>query len=164
MSILQLTACTVDLERRLVQRQGRTTSLTAMEGALLTFLWTHRGRDISRQELLREVWQVSEDLQTRAVDSMIRTLRKKLEATPSSPDHILGVYGVGYHFVLAETPKAEHGESWTIERLQPAEAVAKLQKLCLTQGGMRAWQASDEMLQELAEEVDNVPLALSLIV
>jgi DNA-binding response OmpR family regulator len=50
----------------------------------------------TRAELLTEVWGYSDDVMSRTVDTHIAELRRKLEANPTSPRHVLTVRKVGY--------------------------------------------------------------------
>lgn len=88
----------VDLRRRALWKGGRESRLTTHEAGTLAHLITHRGRDVSRDELLQEVWGYSAALTTRTVDNQILKLRKKIEDTPAQPRHILTVHGTGYRF------------------------------------------------------------------
>ena len=72
--------------------------LTTHEAGTLSYLITHRGRDVSRDELLENVWGYTAALTTRTVDNQILKLRKKIEDIPSQPRHILTVHGTGYRF------------------------------------------------------------------
>jgi DNA-binding response OmpR family regulator len=88
----------VDLRRRILWKDGAESHLTTHEAGTLAHLITHRGRDVSRDELLTEVWGYSAALTTRTVDNQILKLRKKIEDTPGQPRHILTVHGTGYRF------------------------------------------------------------------
>ncbi|HMV68693.1 MAG TPA: response regulator transcription factor [Myxococcota bacterium] len=88
----------VDLRRRILWRQGEEQRLTTHEAGTLQYLIGHRGRDVSRDELLEKVWGYTAALTTRTVDNQILKLRKKIEATPAEPRHILTVHGTGYRF------------------------------------------------------------------
>jgi two-component system, OmpR family, phosphate regulon response regulator PhoB len=70
-------------------------SLTALEFRLLTTFFTRRGRVLSRDVLLTDVWGHSAGLPTRTVDTHIQRLRKKLGA---AGDYIETLRGVGYRF------------------------------------------------------------------
>lgn len=90
---------TIDVDRREVSRAGEIVELTRLEFDLLTHLVINAGRVISRDDLLRAVWQSSAEWQDPATVTVhVRRLRQKLEADPSEPMHILTVYGVGYRF------------------------------------------------------------------
>jgi len=88
----------VDLRRRVLWKDGEESHLTTHEAGTLAYLITHRGRDVSRDELLQEVWGYTAALTTRTVDNQILKLRKKIEETPGQPLHILTVHGTGYKF------------------------------------------------------------------
>jgi DNA-binding response OmpR family regulator len=68
----------VDLDRHLVTVDGREVHLTAKEFLLLQYLMTHRGRVLSRDLLLSDVWDYSYTGGTRTVDVHVRRLREKL--------------------------------------------------------------------------------------
>ncbi len=74
---------------------GEELSLTATEYRLLVWLATHTGQLCSRGELLREVWELPPDLNTRTVDTHVKRLRQKLGA---ASDYIETVRGAGYRF------------------------------------------------------------------
>lgn len=88
----------VDLRRRLLWKHGKEQRLTTHEAGTLAYLVAHRGRDVSRDELLEKVWGYKAALTTRTVDNQILKLRKKIEDTPAEPRHILTVHGTGYRF------------------------------------------------------------------
>ena len=88
----------VDLRRRVLWKGDEESHLTTHEAGTLAYLITHRGRDVSRDELLQEVWGYTAALTTRTVDNQILKLRKKIEDVPSQPRHILTVHGTGYRF------------------------------------------------------------------
>jgi DNA-binding response OmpR family regulator len=88
----------VDLRRRVVHRGNEQEHLTTHEAGTLAYLVKFRGRDVSRDELLRNVWGYSAAITTRTVDNQILKLRKKLEPHPAEPRHILTVHGTGYRF------------------------------------------------------------------
>lgn len=88
----------VDLRRRVLTRDGKESRLTTHEAGTLGYLIANRGRDVSRDELLQNVWGYTAALTTRTVDNQILKLRKKIEDTPGKPRHILTVHGTGYRF------------------------------------------------------------------
>lgn len=88
----------VDLKRRVLTKGGEESRLTTHEAGTLQYLITNRGRDVSRDELLQNVWGYTAALTTRTVDNQILKLRKKIEDTPAEPRHILTVHGTGYRF------------------------------------------------------------------
>lgn len=96
----QLTAgdLVVDLARHEVTRAGRPIALKPKEFDLLAYLMRNRGRVLTRDILLQNLWGYEYDGGTRTVDVHIRGLREKIEADPSHPELIQTVRGVGYRF------------------------------------------------------------------
>jgi DNA-binding response OmpR family regulator len=68
----------VDLDRHTVSNQGEDVRLTAKEFLLLQYLMEHRGRVLSRDRLLSDVWDYQYPGATRTVDVHVRRLREKL--------------------------------------------------------------------------------------
>jgi two-component system alkaline phosphatase synthesis response regulator PhoP len=99
-SVLRFDDVVVDFDRHEGTRQGRRIDLTSKELEVLRLLAQHRGRTVSRERLLEEVWGYEHYPTTRTVDNHILRLRQKLEANPSEPRRILTVYGAGYKLVL----------------------------------------------------------------
>ncbi|HEU4339484.1 MAG TPA: helix-turn-helix domain-containing protein, partial [Planctomycetota bacterium] len=81
-----------------VQKSGREVTLTARQFDLLRYLIRHRGRVVTREELLRRVWGYDDPPITRTVDAHVAALRHRLESKPARPKHFLGVRSVGYRF------------------------------------------------------------------
>lgn len=77
---------------------GKMVSLAAKEAELLRFLINRRGRILSRELILKQVWREQTFITERTVDVHIAWLRQKLEDDPQSPKHLLTVRGEGYHF------------------------------------------------------------------
>ena len=75
--------------------------LSAREFQLLRYLIEHRGKTLSREELLEKVWGYDASLFTRTVDVHMAWLRQKLEVNPKSPEYLLTVRGTGYKFAEA---------------------------------------------------------------
>ena len=86
----------VDASTRTVRKQGDAVPLTPMEFDLLGALLRRNGTIVSRVELLKEVWGHSAAVVTRTVDTHVAELRRKLEADPANPRHILTVRKIGY--------------------------------------------------------------------
>jgi two-component system alkaline phosphatase synthesis response regulator PhoP len=81
---------------RTVLRDGRAVGLTPKEFDLLLALLQRRGAVATRMELLTEVWGYSAAVLSRTVDTHVAELRRKLEADPAAPRHILTVRKAGY--------------------------------------------------------------------
>ncbi len=74
---------------------GREILLKALEYKLLYYLFTNRGRVVSKDDLLRDVWE-DEHINEGTIAVHIRHLREKIEADPREPQLIKTVWGVGY--------------------------------------------------------------------
>ena len=76
--ILRCGPISVDVERHTVSDDGEPVRLTAKEFLLLQYLLEHRGRVLSRDRLLSDVWDYQYPGATRTVDVHVRRLREKL--------------------------------------------------------------------------------------
>ncbi len=74
---------------------GREITLKALEYKLLYYLYTNRGRVVSKDDLLRDVWE-DENINEGTIAVHIRHLREKIEADPKEPQLIKTIWGVGY--------------------------------------------------------------------
>ena len=92
----------IDLDRHRVTDAGREVHLTAKEFLLLQYLIEHRGRVLSRDLLLSDVWGYSYTGGTRTVDVHVRRLREKI---PVLTDAIVTVKQFGYR--LADDTAAD---------------------------------------------------------
>ncbi len=88
----------VDPSRRAVELNGTAVELTYVEFELLSTLAGRPGRVYSRRALLEALWGDADYRDPRTIDVHVRHLREKLEPTPSEPEYILTVRGVGYRF------------------------------------------------------------------
>jgi len=86
----------LDVPRHEATVNGRSVDLTATEFKLLTVLARRRGRVQSREQLLHDVWEYDNLIDTRTVDTHMRRLREKLGIAAKYLDT---VRGVGYRFV-----------------------------------------------------------------
>ncbi len=92
----------VDTLKHAVKYRGRVSHLTPKELDLLTYFIKSAGRDISRTEIMREVWDTEYTGDTRTIEVHIRWLRCKVEEDPKHPKHIITVRRVGYRFEARE--------------------------------------------------------------
>ena len=76
--------------------------LTALEFRLLKELMVQRGRVLTRQALLKDVWGLSSELETRTVDTHVMRLRDKLG---EAREQVETVRGVGYR--MADVPPVD---------------------------------------------------------
>jgi two-component system alkaline phosphatase synthesis response regulator PhoP len=88
----------IDFERGEVLRDGTRVNLAGKELQLLRYLVDHRGQVVSREDLLKYVWEYQPAVSSRTIDVHVAWLRQKLEDNPQIPRHFQTVRGVGYRF------------------------------------------------------------------
>jgi DNA-binding response OmpR family regulator len=88
----------VDVAAREVRRSGRLVRLTPKEFDVLLLLASAPRRVFSRLEILEELWDFAFDGDPSTVTVHVRRLREKLEPNPSTPVHLITVWGAGYRF------------------------------------------------------------------
>ena len=88
----------VDFARCLARRAGVPVDLTPLEFKVLATLIQARGRLLSRDQLIDQVWGSGVSITDRVVDNHILNLRRKLEEKPAEPRYLLSVRGLGYRF------------------------------------------------------------------
>ena len=86
----------IDIPRHQVTVKGKAIELTATEFKLLTVLAQRKGRVQSREQLLHDVWEYDNLIDTRTVDTHMRRLREKLG---QGAKYLDTVRGVGYRFI-----------------------------------------------------------------
>ena len=89
---------TVDPDRRQARVDDREIELTVLEFDLLYLLASNRGLVFSRDALVTRVWGGDTYVTERSVDTVVKRLRRKIEADPADPRFILTVWGTGYKF------------------------------------------------------------------
>ncbi|MBC7289124.1 MAG: winged helix-turn-helix domain-containing protein, partial [Armatimonadetes bacterium] len=75
-------------------------TLSPKEFALLEFMARNRGRVLTREMILENVWGGAQFVDEHTVDVHIRWLRQKIERSPSKPEIIVTVRGAGYRLEL----------------------------------------------------------------
>jgi len=88
----------LDFSRCELRRSGQPQELTPLEFKLLAALIRHRGRVLTRDQLLDEVWGRETAVTDRVIDTHITNLRKKIEPKPAVPCYLVSVRGIGYRF------------------------------------------------------------------
>jgi DNA-binding response OmpR family regulator len=87
----------VDFARCELRRAGTLVAMTPVEFKLMAAFIKNRGRVLSRQQLLDQVW-ADVSCGDRVVDTHVANLRKKIEADPSQPRYVTSMRGMGYRF------------------------------------------------------------------
>jgi DNA-binding response OmpR family regulator len=88
----------VDFGRRELRCSGTPVEVTTIEFKLLSTFIRHRGRVLSREQLLDQVWGHGVYVTDRAVDTHIVNVRRKIEPDPAVPRYVVSVRGAGYRF------------------------------------------------------------------
>jgi len=91
----------VDFDTRQVSSRGRRVRLTPKEFELLRYLVAHANKVLTHRELLQAVWGPDYGDQVDYLRVFVNQLRKKIEANPSSPTHLLTEPWVGYRLQLS---------------------------------------------------------------
>ena len=82
-------------------KNGRPIELSKTEQKLLRILVENRGKTVSRSELVDRIWtDGTEYVDENALSVTIKRLRDKLEDSPSNPQYIKTVYGIGYTWAV----------------------------------------------------------------
>lgn len=92
----------VDLTLRRVTVGGSEVLLTPTEYDILRLFVSHAGKVLTHSQILKQVWGIAYLEQPHVLRVNISNLRRKLEADPSRPRHIITEPGVGYRLKLSE--------------------------------------------------------------
>ncbi len=99
--VFELGGLVVDLGSGEVRRNDDPVSLTDLEFRLLKYLILHRGRTATREQILRDVWGLPSEVETRTIDRHVNALRKVMDGDSEETWPIQSVYGIGYKLVGA---------------------------------------------------------------
>lgn len=97
-TILNFQHLRIDVDARQVWKENQPVELTPIQFDLLYALAEHRGRVLSREQLLERVWGHDFFGEERVVDVHLGQVRKKIETDPANPELIVTVRGIGYRF------------------------------------------------------------------
>lgn len=86
----------IDVEKHIITKNGNKIELTLKEFELLKYLIENKGKVITRDDLLNEIWGYDYYGESRTVDVHIRNLRKKIENDDKNPEIIETIRGIGY--------------------------------------------------------------------
>ncbi|MCV9385346.1 response regulator transcription factor [Reichenbachiella ulvae] len=86
----------VDFEKYEAFVGSEKVKLSHREFEVLHFLYNHRQKIVSRDDLLKNIWGYDEFPTTRTIDNFILRIRQKVEINPNDPKIILTVHGMGY--------------------------------------------------------------------
>lgn len=95
---LQFNQLSIEPAARQVKKNNDELDLTQTEYDLLFVLARHKGRVLSREQLIESVWGYDYFGDARVIDTHIRRLRRKIEDDTTDPRYIVTVRGIGYRF------------------------------------------------------------------
>ena len=96
-TIILLDDIQVDTEKAIVKKKDTAINLSALEYKLLTLFIDHRGKLLTRDQLLDEIWNIAGDfVNDNTITVYIKRLREKIEDDPTNPKIIKTVRGLGY--------------------------------------------------------------------
>ena len=95
--VVMLGSVSVDAEKGIVSKNGTEINLSALEFRLLMAFVNHRGKLLTRNALLEEIWDAGGDfVNDNTLTVYIKRLREKIEDDPQKPEIIKTVRGLGY--------------------------------------------------------------------
>jgi two-component system response regulator RegX3 len=97
-SIVQVGDIRMDIDRHTVLVRGELTQMPLKEFELLEYLKRNAGRVLTRSQLIDRVWGPDYYGDTKTLDVHIKRIRSRIEQTPSSPELLVTVRGLGYRF------------------------------------------------------------------
>jgi two-component system, OmpR family, KDP operon response regulator KdpE len=100
--LLKLGEIEIDFEARRINANGKQVRLTIKEFDLLFYLAAHANKTITHRELLQEVWGPDYGGEQEYLRVFVNRLRKKIEASPSSPKFLMTEPWVGYRLELPD--------------------------------------------------------------
>jgi two-component system KDP operon response regulator KdpE len=111
-TLLQAGDLMLDLNRRLLCRQGELVHLTPTEFELLALLMRNQGTPVTHTKLLRSVWGPEYGTELDYLRSFVKTLRQKIEDDPAKPKYIVTEPWLGYRF--CDPLDRSSGEAWNV--------------------------------------------------
>ena len=97
--VIEVGPISLDLEKHAVTVSGRDVHLTPHEFRLLRLLARHEGKLLTHQAILNDVWGPAYGTESNYLHVYVSQLRRKIEADPARPRHLLTETGVGYRLV-----------------------------------------------------------------
>ncbi|MBN2214259.1 MAG: response regulator [Bacteroidales bacterium] len=97
-AVLESGSLSIDMVSHIVRKNDEIIKLTATEFSLLSLLAKNRGRVLTHQYILKEIWGYGYVEQTQYLRVFIAQLRKKIEDNPSKPALLITESGIGYRF------------------------------------------------------------------
>jgi two-component system KDP operon response regulator KdpE len=102
-AIAQFHDLQIDFANRTIKKNNAAIKLTATEYSLLALFARNEGKVLTHHYLLRQVWGPTHQNESQYLRVFVAQLRKKIEADPNRPAHIITESGVGYRFLGSTT-------------------------------------------------------------
>jgi DNA-binding response OmpR family regulator len=99
----------LDPDTRTLQNGIQSIHLRPKEAVLLRLFMRNPDKVLSRQQIMKEVWETDYVDDTRTLSVHVRWLRQKIEENPNQPCVLHTVRGVGYRFQIPEEPSSDRG-------------------------------------------------------
>jgi two-component system KDP operon response regulator KdpE len=99
-SLITVGPITIDLNSRIVKKNGETIKLTPTEYTLLALLIKNAGKVLTHGYILQQVWGPPFEEESQYTRVFVGQLRKKLEDDPANPKIILTESGIGYRLAI----------------------------------------------------------------
>jgi len=96
--VFKMDYLTIDYEKRMVLVDNKEVHLTPIEYKLLLLLVANKGKVLTHNYILKEVWGYGETGDSKSIRVYMANLRRKIEKDKSSPRFILTEVGIGYRF------------------------------------------------------------------
>ncbi|MBW7802704.1 response regulator transcription factor [Streptococcus thermophilus] len=98
--LITLSSCTIDLNNASVNKNGNQLSLTPTEIQILRKLYSNKNYIVSTETICDTIWGLDSSGYEKSLMVHIRNIREKIESSPSKPDHLITVKGLGYKLVV----------------------------------------------------------------
>ncbi|WP_069990149.1 response regulator transcription factor [Streptococcus agalactiae] len=98
--LITMSSCTIDLNNASVNKNGNQLSLTPTEIQILRKLYSNKNYIVSTETICDTIWGLDSSGYEKSLMVHIRNIREKIESSPSKPDHLITVKGLGYKLVV----------------------------------------------------------------
>ncbi|MGL4107515.1 response regulator transcription factor [Clostridium sp. LP20] len=92
----------IDLDNRIVKKDGQVLSLSLKEFDLLKYFIQNRNKILKKATIFNEVWGIFSEIEISTLAVHVRWLREKLEEDSSNPKILKTVWGIGYTFEVPQ--------------------------------------------------------------
>ncbi len=97
--VLSIGKLQIDFSSYTAVEEDKPVQMSHKEFEILNYLWKHKNKTVSRDDLLSNIWGYEETPTTRTVDNFILKLRQKIENDFNHPQIIITVHGIGYKLI-----------------------------------------------------------------